>query len=191
VFRSSEPPELSHFKANIARISFHKEVHLIVAGSYLEQTVFQSAVHAFKYGDMPKLARTIGQTLGKRYQTLAQEYDILIPIPLHSSKLSSRGYNQAEELSRGLAMEWKLPVVPYLKRTRATQTQTKLSLEDRILNTEHIFSVSEVDKKALDNKRVLLIDDVITTGSTVGNAIKVLLDARPQSIGVLALAATP
>ena len=114
----------------------------------------------------------------------APEVDLLVPVPLHRGRLGQRGYNQALELARPLAHAWRLPLaLDALHRVRATTAQSELTATQRRRNLRGAFTARDVK-----GQRVLLLDDVITTGSTAREAARTLLAAGAYEVRVLAAA---
>lgn len=112
--------------------------------------------------------------------------DVLVPLPLYAARLGRRGYNQALELARPLARAWHLPLRPAaLRRVRDTAPQSELDAAARRRNVRGAFAA---DADAVRGRRVLLLDDVITTGATVGEAASALLAAGAIEVRVLAAA---
>jgi ComF family protein len=146
-------------------------------------------IHNLKY----KGVREIGDELGKIYgQSLKNsgflsEIDVIIPVPLHPSKKRKRGFNQSEFISKGMSQTTGLPVdTETLKRIGKSDTQTKRSRYERWMNVEDIFEVT--DYKKIEGKHILLVDDVITTGSTVDACAGELLKIENVKVSVVALA---
>jgi ComF family protein len=114
------------------------------------------------------------------------EVDAIVPLPLHRARLARRGYNQALELARPLARAWKLPLCPdALRRVRVTQAQTELDAAERRRNVRGAFAATDA---AVRGRRLLLLDDVVTTGATVHEAAATLRAAGAARVDVLALA---
>ena len=113
--------------------------------------------------------------------------DLLLPIPLHSSRLRTRGYNQSDLIAEGLAeileIKWSNQVV---KRTKKTTTQTSKGKVERWKNVDQIFQVTNVDE--VNGKKLLVVDDVITTGATINAFADALNQAGCDEIGVLTIA---
>ncbi len=131
-------------------------------------TEVQTVIHFLKYGGYWQLATKIGQLMGKKLeQTLAlTEEMILLPVPLHKTRLRERGYNQSEILAQYIARETKLKCFSdILQRTRYTQSQTKLTMKQRQKNVSGAFAINNPEK--ISNKTIILVDDVLTTGATM------------------------
>jgi ComF family protein len=125
----------------------------------------------------------LGMCIGETLKELHHEVDILIPVPLHHIKHRERGYNQSEFIARGIASIINKPVVPNaVRRTRNTQTQTKLNIEERRKNMELAFELVPQSSKILSGKKCLLVDDVITTGATTNACAQVILSAGATKI---------
>ncbi|WP_238354373.1 ComF family protein [Fulvivirga marina] len=150
----------------------------------------QRILHRLKYHNKPELGRFIGQKyaaelLNSGIQTC---YDLIVPVPLHKAKLKSRGYNQSTEFALGLGEVLNIPVSGHaMRRTVSTATQTRKSRMERWHNVDNIFEVPMPNE--IFEKRVLLVDDVITTGATIESCAQVLLDSGCQKVGVAAIAA--
>lgn len=148
-------------------------------------------VHNFKYHSYPSLARRLGRLMAEElYITpFLNDIDVIIPVPMHWLKKARRGYNQAEMLALGIAEVTGAAVVTDLRAVRGHRTQTKMTLQQRLLNTEGLFRVD--DPSRIDGHGVLLVDDVCTTGSTLANASRALWrDSAPSSLTLLTLGVT-
>ena len=146
----------------------------------------QELIHRFKYKNTPELARLFG-TMSVR--KLAQENiktDIIVPAPLHWMRKFIRGFNQSELLAEVISEKTGIPVSNCLSRIKWTKQQARLNREERKKNLRGAFSI----KKPLicKNSSILLIDDVITTGSTLTAATKELLKAGAREVIVLIIA---
>jgi ComF family protein len=156
---------------------------------YNRDSRIRKLIHNLKYNGI----REIGYELGKLYGLSLTRSDFLeginmiIPVPLHPSKKRTRGFNQSELISDGLSEVTGLPVGrTLLERNSKTGTQTRRSRYERWLNVEGIFTVTaEEDVKG---KHLLLVDDVITTGSTIESCANELLKIENVKVSVAALA---
>lgn len=149
----------------------------------------QALLHYLKYKHKP----TIGKWLGRKYGTILKEvyldksFDLIVPVPLHSSKLRQRGYNQSDYFAQGLAEVLNIPWSNQcLQRTRATPTQTRKNQLERFKNVENAFYIADV--AGVCEKRLLLVDDVITTGATLEACSIVLLAAGSREISIATIA---
>lgn len=150
---------------------------------------FQKLLHELKYRDN----KEIGEIMGKYAAVELLEnidfssVDVIIPIPLHPKKYAKRGYNQSEWIGKGLSTILNKPQdCNSLKRIVENTTQTKKSVFERYANTEGVFEIT--DNQNLENKHVLLVDDVLTTGSTIEAAANALLKINNVKISVFTLA---
>ncbi|MCS7003741.1 MAG: ComF family protein [Cytophagales bacterium] len=149
----------------------------------------QKILQALKYDGRKELSYQLGKWFGQELEQngLFLKADYIIPIPLHPKKLKIRGYNQvdgfAQALSETFQIPWKHNI---LIRNTFTQTQTKLSRAQRWENVANVFEVKEPSE--IQNKNVLLVDDVFTTGATVEAASVALQKANCSSIGVVTIA---
>ena len=114
--------------------------------------------------------------------------ELILPVPLHTSRLRARGYNQSLELARPLARRYRVPWAhDVLQRVRTTDAQTDLDAASRVANVRHAFRVRRLPKE----KHVAIVDDVMTTGATLAECTRVLLEAGVERVDVWALARTP
>ncbi len=113
---------------------------------------------------------------------------MLVPIPLHSSRFKSRGYNQAEILARELSKKLKIKKIDVLERTKITLSQVDLKRKDRIKNISDAFKVIKEKEKLIEGSLVFLVDDVLTTGSTLLEAANVLKRNGVKRVWGIALA---
>jgi competence protein ComFC len=152
--------------------------------------LIQNLVHALKYQGLKSLGVALGKYAGIQVRPMiSTEPDtVLIPIPLHPIKLRERGYNQSDYIADGFAISLQLPVrKDILRRIKNTVTQTQLTAEERHQNMQDAFSVKKnVDLTKVKN--VILIDDVLTTGSTMNSAAEVLKKVGIQRIYGLTVA---
>lgn len=148
----------------------------------------QILLHQLKYKSREDLGERLGAMFAKDLK--ADNYeppDLLVPLPLHASKLAVRGYNQCHSIARGISKHLKIEIgYNTVKRVIANPTQTRKARFDRWLNVDRIFQVAEPDK--VIGKHILLIDDVITTGSTIEACGRSLLEAGAKEISIASIA---
>lgn len=140
----------------------------------------QTILHKIKYREGQELGQLMGGLTGLKVGQMdwTREVDGIVPIPLHSKKAFKRGYNQSLLIGKGFSEETQIPIVNGLRRKRHHDSQTKKSKEERWENVKSIFAVNE---KELENKRhLIIVDDVLTTGSTLESAARTILNKYPQ-----------
>jgi ComF family protein len=148
----------------------------------------RTAIHQFKYEGLRSLAAPLGQLMSRAWSDLdpVDGLDAIVPVPLHRSRQRERGYNQAALLARELGPSLHCPVVEdELVRVKATAPQIDLSAEQRRANVQGAFKCT---KGSLAGKRVLLVDDVCTTGATLEAAAAALYQANVASVWSFTLA---
>jgi ComF family protein len=149
-------------------------------------------IHRLKYGRELHLVKDLGRLAAEAFADPRLEPALaghwpLVPVPLHRKRYQHRHFNQAEEISRVLALHTRLPVLNALQRTRSTEHQTALTRGQRLENLRGAFSVSPAGSKQLEKSTagVILVDDVLTTGSTVDECAKTLRRAGFQRVFVV------
>jgi competence protein ComFC len=144
----------------------------------------RSLIHLLKYNQFIRVTQYLAE-LAHRKKCIKRSYDYIIPVPLHHIKLRERGYNQSAELAQHLALLLGIPYTStILNRHRYTPSQTQFSREERFQNVVDAFTCS-ID---LYDKSILLVDDVVTTGSTVEACARVLKFAHARRVDIFALA---
>jgi competence protein ComFC len=151
---------------------------------------YKELIHRFKYGKKIPLGKRLGQRLGETINSDVDlktqdlwflKSDFLIPVPLHKSRYRERGFNQSDILAEGISKVTGLSVLKnVLKRKKNTKDQTNLSREQRDENVRGAFVVTE--PKMINEKKIILVDDVITTGATLSECARVLKQAGAQKI---------
>lgn len=165
-------------------------IGIYAAYTFIPEGVLQSVIHHFKYMDMPRLARYFGDSVSKEFSELRQFVDIVIPVPLHVTRYAERGYNQSEILAKSLARAFKKEMsAEVIKRVKPTPSQTGLSIAEREENVRDAFTLTKKGPAIITGKRVLVIDDVITTGATMASIGAALSEAHPKEVGFFTLAA--
>ncbi len=146
-------------------------------------------VHRLKYGDRAELALTLGRMMKQAGHELIAEADLVVPVPLHRTRLWSRRFNQAALLAQAVARQADLPHAPTaLARVKRTRQQVGLTRAQRADNLQGALRVPDGARTQVEGRRILLIDDVLTTGSTVNAAARALLRAGARQVDVLTFA---
>jgi ComF family protein len=152
-------------------------------GSY--EGTLRKLIHLYKYGKVETLAEPLGRLL-LRSLPLDQKFDLIVAMPMHWLKRWQRGFNQAELLARPVARRYGLQLASHLRRIRYTKPQAGLSEAQRRQNLRNVFSVAKPSHVA--GKRVLIVDDVFTTGATLRAAAAALKQAGAAYVCALTLA---
>lgn len=144
----------------------------------------------FKHADRTDIARTFGRLMTTAGQDLLKEIDLIVPVPLHRWRLLKRGYNQSAMLAQALHRETGVRTLPDLiQRTVATASQQGLSGDQRLHNiSANAFRLHPWHRAKVVGQRILLVDDVLTTGATVTACTRILRKGGARSVDVLALA---
>jgi ComF family protein len=149
-------------------------------------------IHRFKYDRRVQLCRPLGMLTARLLASFAREAapELLVPVPLHVKRLRQRGFNQAVLLGEVLAREWQVPLARRnLCRLRWTEPQISLAATERAANVRGAFGVA--DPASLRGKRLILVDDVYTTGSTVAECTRVLMKAGAAAVFIVTVARAP
>jgi ComF family protein len=147
----------------------------------------KSVLQRYKYNRDVSLARPLGELLQERAPLAVTAYDVIMPVPLYVQRLRWRGFNQAQCLARALARSSRVPLDPFsLQRVRPTRPQVQLNEAERRRNVARAFAV--VRPQRVRGQRILLVDDVYTTGATVDECSGALHRAGAHSVDVLVLA---
>jgi ComF family protein len=151
--------------------------------------ISRALVHALKYGDRLDLAPMMGRWIGHAGRELLAEADALVPVPLHWRRQWARRFNQSAMLAASVSAQSGVPVAAdALKRVKATAQQVGLSRAERASNIQGAFKVPEGGRAAVAGRRLVLIDDVLTSGATVEGCARALNRAGAASVDVLVFA---
>lgn len=143
----------------------------------------------YKHGDQQQFAALFARWLGRAAAELIAEADAVAPVPLHGRRLLARRFNQAAEIARPLARHAGLEYLPdALVRTQATTTQGGKSLRGRRLNVKTAFTVTDAGRRRIKGRRILLIDDVLTTGATAEACARTLIEAGARAVDLAVIA---
>lgn len=158
-----------------------------IRSPFLFEGVIRQAIHQFKYNNFKALALPLAQLLAEYWETRHLEMEVIVPVPLHSRRLRERGYNQSGLLAREMGKLINLPVMEgSLLRLRDTTAQVKAPNAE--IRRKNVLGVFDCRDGNLHGKRVLLIDDVCTTGATLDSCAIALNRAGVSSVWGLTLA---
>jgi len=150
---------------------------------------FKSLIHKMKYRGQKELGFELGRIYGAELTSSGfyNRVDLILPVPLHPRKKRKRGYNQSEWIARGIAESMEKPLdIKSVYRAVDTVSQTKKNRYERWKNVEDIFQVSHPEM--LQNRHILVVDDVITTGSTLEACARAILNVEGTKVSCVTLA---
>lgn len=162
----------------------HRTLHFDAAvAAYRSRGVVRKLVHDFKYGRQFHLRHTLGSWLSETLtdpRLRGRRFDVVVPVPLHPARKRERGFNQAQVLAELVSAKISVPLRGVLERIRYTTTQTAFDRAERMENLHNAFRLRK--NANVRDSRVLLIDDVLTTGSTLSECARVLKKAGAVSV---------
>lgn len=177
-YNSLEAFQAEYYPILIARMEDIKFDKIIIAFQFTE--IFKKIIHLLKYGGYQDIATLFAHSLLPLVQT---KYDIITSVPLHPQKERERGFNQSTLIAKHLAMNLEIPFDECLTRIRYTKSQTKLNREQRKQNMKKAFSLS----RSVEGKKLLIVDDVVTTGATLNSCAGVLKEGKCKRVDIMAL----
>lgn len=187
-------PRTNHIKNvdNNLKIRFAGRINFEYAVSYAKYSksgIVGNMLKELKYHGNKEVGELIGELLGNDMveNGYANQFDVIVPVPLHSNKLIKRGYNQAEVFAQYLSntLGCKLDS-KFVVRSIFTKSQTNFSGEARWNNVKDIFKV--INPENITGKRILLTDDVVTTGATIESLVAVIMHHNPRTISLATIA---
>lgn len=145
--------------------------------------VIQNLIHCYKYEEFKKIGKYLGEILAEKLSrySFISDVDYILPVPLHHIKKRERGFNQARILGKSVSKKLQIPLKnSAVKRKKYTKSQTKLSKEEREKNVGNAFVIKDIS--LVKNKRLLIVDDVFTTGSTMKSIASVLKNNGAEKV---------
>jgi ComF family protein len=153
------------------------------------ETTLLHCIHQFKYREKIGYGKILGKLMAEYEYPMFKisDYSLIIPVPLHLKRLRERGFNQSVVLAREIAERFSLPIeFMMLKRHTYTEPQVNLGRKERESNVKGAFKVLDTGK--ISGEKIILVDDVYTTGSTVKECARVLMNCKAKDVAVLTLA---
>ena len=182
-------PECSKLSENgqyCQRCQKGKALKGIIVATYYEEGPIKEMIHNFKYNHALELKKVLSDLL---IQAVSQKtFDFITFTPLHKRRLAERGFNQAEILAEKIAKKLKIPCEPLLIKTKSTKRQVGLTGQKRRENLEKVFKVKSYKVESLKGKKILVVDDITTTGTTLDECAKVLKSAGAKEVWGLVVA---
>ncbi len=148
----------------------------------------RAALLALKYDGDRRVAEPLGRAAGRRWSRAGVGGEVVVPVPIHTERLRDRGYDQATLLARVAASELGLPTVPALQRAVATTAQYHLGRAGRAANVGHAFECRREHARAVRGRHVLLLDDIVTTGSTLSACARALYAGGARCVSAVTVA---
>lgn len=164
-----------------ARCRGYVDLSGVVAAGYFKDPYLKELIHVYKYDGVFGLSGVLSDFMVKILKEEEIKFDAITFVPCTKKRESTRGYNQAEILAKDLARKTGKPTGQLLRKTKGTKTQVGLKRKDREKNLKNAFKLLG-DSKQIKGKRILLVDDVITTGTTLNECAKVLRSAGAKEI---------
>lgn len=161
---------------------------------FRENDNFSKIIYQLKYGGMKKLGVFLGKLLGTEVKKFIEEknlsdFDYIIPVPLFKTKVRERGYNQSDYICQGVSDILNIEFInDFVIRNRHTKSQSKLDRYKRAENVKNAFEINSKYEKTIFDKEIILVDDVVTTGATLNEVVKVLRNGSCRKIMVCTLA---
>ena len=148
---------------------------------YSKDSALSKLIQDMKYRGYSSIGNFLGEIAGSELFTTGflSDIDIIVPVPMYFLKKARRGYNQTENIAAGMSKVSGIPVCNALKMTKDRKTQTALSQSERMKNASSVFTVRK--NLDLNNKNILVLDDICTTGATIAAASKTIHTSFPQS----------
>lgn len=160
--------------------------------AFKKDNTVQTAIHHLKFKGFSHLGIFLGSYFGNEYFKIfgkVKDYDIICPVPLFKTKIRERGYNQSEFICTGINKILKiLQINDLVIRTRHTKSQTNLKYFERLANVKDAFKINDNYKNSISGKKILIVDDVVTTGATMNEVIKALRNKNVKELSAFTLA---
>ncbi len=153
------------------------------------EEIIRNKIIEYKFNDKPYLYRMFSKIIieDKKSCEFLKSYDIIIPVPVHKTRKKSRGYNQSELIAKELAKRLNLKFYSdVLIKINNNKVQSKLNKKERMKNVKNVYKI--INEQRINNKNIIILDDIYTTGATINECIKELIKADVNKIGVLILA---
>ncbi|WP_375579701.1 phosphoribosyltransferase family protein [Marivirga tractuosa] len=156
---------------------------------FQKDTVIQHLLHQLKYEGNEAIGLLLGEIYGEQLSDyFSNEWDLITTVPIHYKKQRKRGYNQSHKIAEGMSLKLNIPFEPILEKTVNRKSQTRKHRIQRFDNVESTFHL-KIPKENLKNKRILLVDDVVTTGATLQACSQPLQKAGAE-ISIATISAT-
>jgi len=153
---------------------------------FRKEGIVQHLLHQLKYKNHPEVGQKLGKIFGNKLKSTNAVFDLIVPLPLHPSRQRRRGYNQSAKIAEGLSESLQIPYKEVCSRTVNTTTQTKKNRMERWENIHDVFVVKNPEQ--VQGKKILLVDDIITTGATLEACGQELIKAGCSELSIACIA---
>lgn len=169
-------------KVYIKEIKINEEKTVQVVSPFIYEKEIRKAICAFKFNGKVELSENLAESmaLSIKEKFNVSEIDFITSVPMTEKSYQKRGYNQAEILARHVAKKLDLPYIEVLCKIKENKKQHTLSMNDRKENIRGVYSI--IDKNLVKGKNILICDDIVTTGSTLAECMKLLLNSGTNNI---------
>ena len=183
--------ELEKYKIDEYTILYNKEVGDSIEKMHIfkYEDMVRKMLLQYKFNDKSYLYKTFCEIVvnNKKIFDFIKTYDIIIPVPMHKVRIKERGYNQSELISKEISKNSSIKMYKdVLIKIKNNKIQSKLKGKDRVENTKNVYKLINAEK--INNRKVLIFDDIYTTGATINACISEIAKANPSKIGILTLA---
>ncbi|MGE5435684.1 MAG: ComF family protein [Syntrophothermus sp.] len=184
-------PDVQFLQEEFNRKYYNRKIISGIDALYVfeREKEFQNIIHHLKYRSRFKIGIYLGEQIAeaKIDFIINNKIDLIIPVPLHRIKKAERGFNQSDYIVKGLSSKIKIPAeYKAVSRIKNTASQTKMNLSERQINIKNAFKIK--NENAVKGKTIILVDDLMTTGSTLSECAKILLDAGAKKIFAISAA---
>lgn len=163
-------------------------ITVVACGSY-KNKVLQRIIDYIKYKGVVELAEAGGKLLAGLASTMTDDnFDLVTAVPLHRQRLAERTFNQAELLAKNLSKLLEIKYADLLERSRYSESQTHLADDERRSNVKDIFKIKSTGERLMIGRSILLVDDVVTSGATIAEAARALIDHGAARVTGICLA---
>lgn len=170
-------------KVNKCEACKDRNLDRIISAASFKDRIVKEAIHKFKYNYIEELSIPFSLLILNHLQAINCQIDksfIIIPVPMHDKKKRRRGFNQSEEIAKIISSSTTIPLSNALIKTKTTKPQMELNRNERLENIKDCFAIK--NKKEIENKMVILLDDVYTTGTTMDQCAKVLKENGAKEV---------
>ena len=168
-------------------IQIQKDINLFHITSYQNKAI-KDLFHKLKFKKLESAIKPINQITNKYLENKNIKADIIIPIPLSKNRLRERGFNQSELIAQNISKILNTPIQKNLIKIKHTTPQSRLNISDRHENIKNVFQIKTPEN--IQNKNIILVDDIYTSGSTINEAIKEIKKNKTETISIITIAKT-